>query len=180
MRPRLHLVPPESEPPPGVEPRSFEQLYEAHFAFSWRVLRHLGLGGTALGDGCQELWLAVHRRLPTLELRCDVRTWLFGIAINVARNHRRTEARRGAGAELPLELPSTELDPEARHAAREVWGNVQRFLDTCDDTDRWIFVFNVLEELSAGETARALGVDVSSVYQRVRVLKRAVKKWLQE
>lgn len=182
MAPRLHLVPPAPEPAASPFPASrptFEQLYDAHFAFSWRVLRHLGLSGSTLNDACQELWLVVHRRLPDLELRGAMRTWLFGIAVNVARNHRRSESRRRDGAELSVDLPDVGADPEARHAARQTWTAVQRFLSTCDETDRWIFVFNVVEQMSAAETAQALSIDIGAVYQRVRVLKRAVKRWLE-
>ena len=142
------------------------------------MLRHLGLSGAVLSDACQELWLVVHRRWPPPELRCDVRTWLFGVAVNVARNHRRSEARRSRGGELPASLAAPGLDPEATHAVRETWARVQRFLATLDETDCWIFVFNVIERMSAAETARELGVETSEVYQRVRVLRRAVQKWL--
>lgn len=178
MASKLHAVPSDVGPPALAEPLSFELLYAEHFEFSWRVLHHLGLNGAALNDGCQELWLAVHRRLPTLELRCELRTWLFGIAINVARNHRRSEVRRGAVHELSVQLPCPGPDPEAQHSARETWSSVQDFLETLSEADRWIFVCNVVERLSAAETARALRIDVSTVYQRVRALKRAVQKWL--
>jgi len=193
LPPKLHIVPRRDPALPGRMPLEvelleaplspsippFEHLYDEQFEFSWRVLRHLGLSGAALNDGCQELWLVVHRRLASVELHCDLRTWLFGIAVNVARNHRRTEARRGGAAELPPSLASPLLDPEASHAARETWTTVQRFLDTLDESDRWIFVFNLVERMSAAETALALGIEVGTVYQRVRALKRAVKSWLE-
>jgi RNA polymerase sigma-70 factor (ECF subfamily) len=153
-------------------------LYEQHFEFTWRVLRHLGLGGASLNDGCQELWLVVHRRLPTVALHAQVRTWLFGVAVNVVRNQRRSAARRRCDPALPASLAAPGLDPEAAHAARETWIAVQSFLETLDDNDRWIFVCNVIERMSADETARALGIEVDSVYQRVRTLRRAIRKRL--
>jgi RNA polymerase sigma-70 factor, ECF subfamily len=162
----------------GSDAASFEELYEQHFGFTWRVLRHLGLDGASLNDGCQELWLVVHRRLPTLALHAQVRTWLFGIAVNVARNQRRSVARRRCDPALPDSLAAPGLDPEAAHVARETWTAVQSFLETLDDSDRWIFVFNVIERMSADETASALGIEVDSVYQRVRTLRRAIRKRL--
>jgi RNA polymerase sigma-70 factor (ECF subfamily) len=161
-----------------MEPLRFEQLYGEHFSFGWRVLRHLGLPDAALRDASQELWLVVYRRLPSFDQSCHPRSWLFGIAVNVARNHRRSELRRGPVAELPAELPGTELDPEALQSGRETWLIVQSFLGSLPELDRCIFVCNVLERLSADETARALGIGVATVYQRVRTLKRAVRKRL--
>jgi RNA polymerase sigma-70 factor, ECF subfamily len=170
-----------SQPPRaafGSGAASFEDLYEQHFEFTWRVLRHLGLGGACLNDGCQELWLVVHRRLPTIAFHAQVRTWLFGVAVNVARNQRRSAARRRCDPALPVSLAAPGLDPEAAHAARETWIVVQSFLETLDENDRWIFVFNVIERMSADETALALGVEVDRVYQRVRTLRRAIRKRL--
>lgn len=175
------LPPGGSQPaaaPLGSDRASFENLYEQHFEFTWRVLRHLGLGGASLNDGCQELWLVVHRRLPTVALHAQVRTWLFGVAVNVVRNQRRSAARRRCDPALPASLAAPGLDPEAAHAARETWIAVQSFLETLDDNDRWIFVCNVIERMSADETARALGIEVDSVYQRVRTLRRAIRKRL--
>lgn len=175
---KLQLVPPPAESPPEPEPLRFEQLYAEHFSFGWRVLRHLGLPEAALRDASQELWLVVYRRLASFDQGCHPRSWLFGIAVNVARNHRRSESRRGPVAELPAELPGSALDPEALQSGRETWLIVQSFLASLPELDRCIFVSNVLERLSADETARALGVSVAVVYQRVRTLKRVVRKRL--
>jgi RNA polymerase sigma-70 factor (ECF subfamily) len=160
----------------GSDAACFENLYEQHFEFTWRVLRHLGLGGASVHDGCQDLWLVVHRRLPTVPLHAHVRSWLFGIAVNVVRNQRRSAARRRSDPTLPRSLAAPGLDPEAAHAARETWTAVQSFLETLDDNDRGIFVLNVIERVSADETALALGIDVDSVYQRVRTLRRALRR----
>jgi RNA polymerase sigma-70 factor, ECF subfamily len=120
----------------------------------------------------------VHRRLPTIALHAQVRTWLFGVAVNVARNQRRSAARRRCDPALPASLEAPGLDPEAAHAARETWTAVQSFLETLDENDRWIFVLNLIERMSADETALALGIEVDSVYQRVRTLRRAIRKRL--
>jgi RNA polymerase sigma-70 factor, ECF subfamily len=167
-----------AEPALGSDRAGFESLYEQHFEFTWRVLRHLGLGEASVHDGCQELWLVVHRRLPTVAIHAQVRSWLFGIAVNVVRNQRRGAARRRCDPSLPVWLAAPGLDPEAAHAARETCAAVQSFLETLDDNDRWIFVFNVIESMSAEETALALGIDVDSVYQRVRTLRRAIRRRL--
>jgi hypothetical protein len=78
----------------GVDTLAFERLYLLYFGFTWRVLGHLGVPQHAIDDAVQELWLVVHRRLPAFEARSSLKTWLFGIALNVARNHRRAEDRR--------------------------------------------------------------------------------------
>lgn len=176
---------------PGLEPSpepdaveaveasdSFEQVYASYFRFSWRVLLHLGVPRDGLDDAAQELWLVVHRRLTHFEQRSQLKTWLFGIALNVARNHRRSELRRARGETPPAELLPRVPDPEMLHAAQQAWVRVQRFLETLDEQRRAIFVCSLLEQMSPAETAEATGLDVTAVYHRTRSLRQSFKSWL--
>jgi len=160
-----------------LESADFEQLYQLYFGFTWRVLGHLGVKPHAIDDAVQEVWIVVHRRLPSFAGRSALKTWLFGVALNVARNQRRADDRRSKN--LPDgPLGGTPLDPESIHEANEAWERVQRFLATLDEQPRAIFVCNLLENLSALQTAEATGVDVATVYKRVRSLRHAFKVWL--
>lgn len=162
----------------AIDPPPFERLYGLYFGFTWRVLGHLGVPAPALDDAVQEVWLVVHQRLPSFEGRSALKTWLFGVALNVARNQRRGDERRARNLpEHPLADPPP--DPEMIQSAHEAWERVQRFLDTLDEQRRAIFVCNLLEHLSATETAEATGVDVTTVYKRVRSLRHSFKQWLE-
>jgi RNA polymerase sigma-70 factor (ECF subfamily) len=164
----------------GPERLSFERLYERYFSFTWRALRHLGVPLTALEDATQEVWMVVHRRLPTFEWRSAPHTWLFGIAINLARNRNRGVRRAPEMIALPEHVVSSRPDPEGQHAGAEAWLTVQRFLDTLDEPRRAVFVCSLLEQLSAAETAEATGLDVASVYHAVRRLRQAFKSYLSQ
>lgn len=160
------------------ERASFEVLYEREFGFVWRALRHLGVASATLEDAAQEVWLVVHRRLPDFEGRSEPRTWLFGIAMNVARNRRRGQRRTPEMLALPEHVASGRPDPEGQHAGYEAWLKIQRFLDTLDEQRRAVFVCSLLEQLSAAETAEATGLDAASVYHQVRRLRQAFKAYL--
>jgi RNA polymerase sigma-70 factor (ECF subfamily) len=167
-----------SELDPSDAPPPFDQLYTLYFGFTWRVLGHLGVPAHGLDDAVQDVWIVVHRRLADFEGRSALKTWLFGIALNVARNQRRMDGRVAHGVPaLGLE-DSPHSDPELAYAGNEAWQRVQRFLSTLDEQRRGIFVCNLLEHLTAQETAEATGVDVTTVYQRVRSLRHAFKTWL--
>jgi RNA polymerase sigma-70 factor, ECF subfamily len=151
-------------------------VYAEHAAFTWRALRHLGLPPLAVDDAVQELWVVVYRRLTEFEGRSQLKSWLFGIAVNVARNHRRSLRRRALDPEAmaPPEVGSAGAHEEQREALELV----QAYLATLDDERREIFVCNLLEGMSAAETASATGVSLATVQNRVRALRRAFKTWI--
>lgn len=165
-----------AQPP---EPAQFEQLYGLYFEFTWRVLRHLGVPASTLDDAVQEVWLVVYQRLAAFEGRSTLKTWLFGITLNVARNTRRAEDKRFRQLLDPEPLRAPPPDPEMEHLGREAWRRVQQFLSTLDEERRAIFVCSLLEHLPAQQTAEATGVDVTTVYQRVRTLRQSFKQWLE-
>jgi RNA polymerase sigma-70 factor, ECF subfamily len=158
----------------------FEGLYERYFAFVWRALRHLGVPGPSLEDCAQEVWMVVHRRLGEFEWRSSVRTWLFGIALNVVRNRRRGVRRAPEMIELPEHVSSGKPDAAGLHEGQEAWRKIERYLDTLDEQRRSVFVCSLLEQLPAAETAEATGLDVATVYHLVRRLRQGFRAFLDE
>jgi RNA polymerase sigma-70 factor (ECF subfamily) len=157
---------------------SFRELYEEHFAFTWRSLRYLGVSHSQLDDAVQDVWIAVHRRLADFEGRSNLQTWLFGIAVNVQRNLHRTEQRRGGLVPLPSALISPQPDPMLEREAQEAWLLVEGFLATLDDLRRAVFVASLLEGMTPAETAEATGLEVSAIYHRVRSLRQSFRLWV--
>jgi RNA polymerase sigma-70 factor, ECF subfamily len=165
----------------GCAPRvwpPFRELYEQHFAFTWRSLRYLGVPDAQLDDAVQEVWITVHRRLADFEGRSGLETWLFGIAVNVQRNLRRTERRRAEVVPLPRVLISHLADPVLEREAQEAWTMVEAFLTTLDDVRRAVFVASLLEGMTPAETAEATGLEVSAIYHRVRSLRESFRTWV--
>ena len=158
----------------------FRTLYEQHFAFTWRALRYLGVPEALVDDAAQELWVVVHRRYADFEGRSDVKTWLFAIAVNIERNIRRVERRRGSQVPLPPELQTSHGDPLLAREEKEAWDVVLAFIDTLDETRREVFAANLVEGLSAAETAAITGLSLETVYNRVRALKRSFATWVEQ
>lgn len=144
------------------------------------MLKYLGLPSSQLDDAAQELWVVVHRRYAEFEGRSGVRTWLFAIAVNVERNFRRAERRRGPTVALPSGLQARHGDPALDQEAREAWDLMLGFVETLDETRRMVFVASLLEGLSAAETAEATGLDQPTVYNRIRALRRSFQLWIEQ
>jgi RNA polymerase sigma-70 factor, ECF subfamily len=162
------------------------RLYESHFAFVWRNLRRLGLGDAQLEDAAQDVFLTVHRRWDTYDVeRSSVETWLFGILLRVARNHRRTLRRRLARL-VPWSdrhsyraTPANVDGPTELVAKRQAAVLLDRLLDGLDDDKRAILVLVELEQLSVPEAAEALGLNLNTAYWRLSAARRSFQTALQ-
>lgn len=171
---------PEDADPTAVATPSalvFEEVYEAHADFVWRGLRRLGVPDAEVDDALQDTFVVVHRRLGTFEGKSSLKTWIFGIALRVARTHRRTRTRK---ATSPLddhdEPASHAADPAASAEDREAVRVLHAILDELDDEKREVFVLAELEELTAPEIADALSLNVNTVYARMRAARKAFEQ----
>jgi RNA polymerase sigma-70 factor, ECF subfamily len=144
----------------------------------------------AAEDAVQETWLQVLAGLDRFEGRSSLKTWIFGILLNVARSRRRRESRllpftslfrRDEPGSGPIVDPDrfnaggrwTSLPdnwaglPESRLLSREVLGRVGAAIDELPAKLREVIVLRDVAGLPAGDVAALLGI--SEVNQRVRL-----------
>jgi len=138
----------EKEPIPL--PLDFAELFETSFDFVWANVRRLGVAPDQVDDAVQDVFLAVHRRLPEFEGRASVRTWLFHFILRVASGYRRA-AKAVYRPALPEPTSSTtpELAVESRQATE--------------------LMYRLLDELSDERRAE---VNVNTAYSRLREARR--------
>ncbi|MBL9021368.1 MAG: RNA polymerase sigma factor [Myxococcales bacterium] len=157
---------------------SFEALYDEHVDRIYRSLRRFGVAESSLDDAVQEVFVTAYRRLDAFEGRSSLSTWLCGIALHVARSHRR-HARRHP--ETPTEDPSVLDGPSEGSLERtiedaEAVRILAGLLDELDDDKREAFVLSELEQLSAPEIAASLGINVNTAYARIRAARAAFEQ----
>lgn len=167
-------------PDPTQARPTLEDLYAEHFDFVWRSLRRLGVASNALDDGCQDVFMVVHRRLAEYQPRYSPRAWLFAIVRRVASDYRRMVSRKGGLAPLRDNLPASEHDPHERALQSQAGRIVHEFLATLDDDRRAVFSLAELEQMNAHEIADALEVNQSTVYSRLGSARKALLAFLQE
>jgi RNA polymerase sigma-70 factor (ECF subfamily) len=165
---------------PDPTPR---QLYDSHFPFVWRNLRRLGVPDTILEDAAQDVFLVVHRRWDSFDARwSSVETWLFGILMRVARNHRRSLRRRSwaipSTGDLVEVVPSPAAGPAELVARREAVALLDRLLDSLDEDKRAIIVLVDIEQLSVPQAAESLEVNLNTAYWRLRTARTQLRKSL--
>ncbi|MFZ5438467.1 MAG: RNA polymerase sigma factor [Myxococcota bacterium] len=162
-------MPLEASAPAGA--RDFEALYRETFPSVWRVLARLGVPPADLHDAAQNVYLVAHRRRAEFTGRSSVKTWLVGIAVNVAADMCRT-ARRKPMHPLDERVPDAAPGPHERASQAESLALVSRLLETLPLERRQIFILSELEEFTAPEIAESLGLNLNTVYSRLRLARR--------
>lgn len=160
---------------------NFEAVYREHHDFVWRSLRGMGLSEAAVDDATQEVFLVLHRRLGDFDPeRGSLRAWIYGVARMTARKYRRSHAQR-MEREVPTEAsenasrapaPSRGAGPEEAVARTEAARLVQEFLESLDEDKREVFVLADIEGMTAPEIASSLGVNLNTVYSRLRLARK--------
>ena len=161
-------------------------LFDSHLAFVWRNLRRLGVPELQVEDAAQDVFLVVHRRWDTWSpTRSTVETWLFGIALRVARNYRRSQQRRLAwfasstGHEALQEAPAATDGPAEILARREAAAVFERALAALDEPKRAVFLLVDVEQLAVPEAASLLGTNLNTAYWRLRKARLAFRRALE-
>lgn len=157
-------------------PLRFDEVFAAHAPLVWRTMRRLGLREADAEDLAQEVFLVVHRKLPEFEGRSKLSTWIYGICVRVASDHRkRAHVRR----EAPVSsVPEPEISaPQVRGLAQaEARATLDAVLATLDDDKRAVFVLYEIEELPMVEVARAVGAPLQTAYARLHAGRRIVNE----
>jgi RNA polymerase sigma-70 factor (ECF subfamily) len=139
----------------------------------------------ALDDAVHDVFLVVQRKLPSFDgQQARLTTWLYEIALRVARRHR-TQIAKDAQRRVSLVAPPGEDEsgadlelPAGQEVACELERAEQlalarRALDALDAEKREVFVLGCIEQRSAPEIASLVGIPLNTVYSRLRAARRA-------
>lgn len=159
--------------PAAVDPAT---LFRDHAPYVWRALRRLGVHEGDVEDVCQEVFLVVLRRQGDFEGRSSVRTWIYGIAVRVASDYRRS-------ARVRREIVTDEV-PEGRESAPQVDALALResakaldgLLDQLDEGKRAVFVLYEIEQLTIAQVAEAVGCPLQTAYSRLLAARKIVEE----
>lgn len=153
-------------------------LYEEHFQFVWRSLRRLGVRESDVPDAVQDVFIVVHRKLGEFEGRSKVTTWLFGIALRVARDRQKLAyTRRQVDDEQAI---SSYVDASADVAAdlerKQGLELLEAILDTMPLEQRAVFTLFELEGMTGEGIAEMLEIPLGTVYSRLRLARETFQR----
>jgi len=126
-------------------------------------------------DLAQEVFLRVFRTLARFRGQSSLKTWIYRIEVNQARNRHRFWCRRHRADQVPLEvldsvhveLSTATARPDQLLATKELAEQLQRALDGLPFEQRTAMVLREIDGLSYEEIAFSLGVAVGTVKSRL-------------
>jgi len=135
-------------------------------------------------DLAQEVFLRIYRAAPRYEPRARFFTYLYQVTLNLCRNERDKQQRRGAlqasGPEdRPLEVPDAQLGLDERLEQQEVASQVQAALQQLSVDQRELLVMQRFQNLGYEELSQITGQSVSAVKAKLHRARQALKKHLQ-
>jgi RNA polymerase sigma-70 factor (ECF subfamily) len=122
-------------------------------------------------DLAQETFLAVIRAVSRYEPRASVRTYLYGIALNLLAVERRKVLTSATSGQSALE-PKTSGTPEC-----VLW--VRQAMERLDAQEREILMLREYEQLSYSDIAELLRIPVNTVRSRLFRSRLALKSYLE-
>jgi len=161
---------------------AFEQLVMERSGEVYALLFRLTEDAEEARDLTQETFLRAFQAIAKFRGDADLRTWLYRIALNQARNRwrwwRRRRHDRTVSLDAPLNRESDEsfgaslsqcgaIDPEQQALLNEREAVLLKALRTLRSTYREVVILRDVEGLSYEECAAALSISVGTVKSRL-------------
>jgi RNA polymerase sigma-70 factor (ECF subfamily) len=165
------------------------ELVAEHQRMVYQLAFHLLGDREEALDLSQDVFMRVFRTLPQFRGHSQLRTWIYRIVVNHARNRQRWWRRRHRASQVSLDQhlerhvePSgnPQVAPDNVLAQKRLASQLRRALDALPFDQRSVIVLREIDGLSYDEIAFSLGVTLGTVKSRLTRARRALRDVLQE
>ncbi|MBC6458242.1 RNA polymerase sigma factor [Actinomadura sp. HBU206391] len=162
------------------DPERFAAIFDRYFS---EIRRYVAsrLGGGPADDVAAETFLTAFAQRHRYDAaRPCARAWLYGIATNLVRRHRRTEMRAYRTLErTPVETDGGHAERVADQvSAQQMQPRLAAALARLSAGDRDVLLLVAYGELSYEEVALALGIPAGTVGSRLNRARRQLRRGL--
>ena len=158
---------------------AFETIVETYSGPLFTLTYRLAGNREDAQDLYQDVLLKVYRSLDRFRGEASLRTWIFRIAVNAAKNRARFWSRVKRGPALSLDaaeedgrppserLPDPRPGPEGSAYGGEIQARVQQELDRLPWGQRAVIVLRDVDGMEYREIARTLDISLGTVKSRL-------------
>ena len=152
----------------------FDRFHLAVYRFASRLPMTDDL---ARDDLVQATFLEVQRAAPSFRGTSSVKTWVLGIAANIARHTLRAERRRRVHQARFLERVDTASEPpDAQLERRKLLARIAAALSRLPRDQQIAFILCDLEQLPGVEVARVLDIPEGTLWRRLHTARKAMRQ----
>ena len=158
----------------GIAADRFDEIVRQHQRRVYRVVLLLVKNADVADTLTQECFLRAYQKRSGFRGECAIATWLLRIAVNLVRDHEKSQRvsfwrkligldEVGTAQKLEPNLISPHASPERALLAREELAAVWAALTALSPKQRTVFLLRHAEEMSLPEIAEILQLQVGSV-----------------
>ncbi len=152
----------------------FDRFHEAVYRFAGRLATTDEL---ARDDLVQATFLEIRRTASSFRGPSSVRTWIFGVAANVARHTLRSERRRRARqAKYVEQLHSVPAPIDESVEQRKLLARIEAAIADLPRDLQVTVILCDLERLPAAEVARVLAIPEGTLWRRLHTARKSLRE----
>jgi RNA polymerase sigma-70 factor (ECF subfamily) len=154
------------------EPAACAELVSGHERMVYQLALHLLGDRDEARDLSQEVFFSVFRTIQNFRGQSALKTWIYRIVINQARNKQRWWRRRHKADQVSLDQhvaahgdlrqPGDHTAPDRAYARKELAARLWAALDRLPFDQRTVIVLREIDGLSYEEIAYSLGVAIGT------------------
>ncbi len=168
--------------------RAFEKLFLSYQKRVYNLTYRMTGNEADAADLTQETFLCAYQSIARIKNAEAFSTWLFQIAVNLCKNHRKVAVKhaslgcdsldqfidenRAVDISTMSESPQTAIEKDERD------GQIQQALNALSDAHRTVVVLHHLEGVSLADIAKMLNCRVGTVKSRLARAREELKRKL--
>lgn len=138
-----------------------------HFDFVWRSVRRLGMREAEADDATQQAFIVASRKLASIKQGSE-RSFLFGAAMRIVSNLKRSAARRSELAQDEIEAADPGALQDELLEQRRARALLDEAVAAMPLDERTVFVLFELEQMTMAAIAALLEIPPGTVASRLR------------
>jgi len=155
-----------------------QRAYREHADFVFRSLQRLGVAHADLEDLTQEVFLVAHKRADRFDPQARPTTWLFGIALRVAKRHRRRPWFVRERPALAAPDPAHSYTPERALQQTQAERLLARALGTLRPERCAVLVMFEIEGVPLRDIAALMDTPIGTVCSRLHAARKDLERAL--
>ncbi|CAN5907451.1 sigma-70 family RNA polymerase sigma factor [soil metagenome] len=152
-------------------------LFDRFHADVYRLVSRLpGVDVMASDDIVQATFLRLPSTAAQFAGRSTVKTWILGIASNIARHHARSEQRRRGPQEVfAAARPVLAEQPDSHLERRQLLAGIADVLATLPHDQQVAFILCDVEQIPGVEVARIFDIPAGTLWRRLHGARKALR-----